>query len=117
MAQYRLLRGTHVDKDGTHEPGTKTAIVESKVDLVKTQGSARWAYVGRGPQNDEDEEEVRNLGAEFMNGGVEEAEDDALEGMTVKELRQYANDQEIDLHGATTKAEIVNTIRVALDTE
>jgi hypothetical protein len=34
-----------------------------------------------------------------------------LEGMTVQELRDYAQEEEINLHGASTKAEIVKAIR------
>jgi hypothetical protein len=39
--------------------------------------------------------------------------DDDLDGMTVKELREKAADDEISLHGATTKDEIVKAMRAA----
>lgn len=48
--------------------------------------------------------------------GAEDAGDDeqiAFDEMTVEELRDYARDNEIGLHGAGTKAEIVKEIKKA----
>lgn len=47
--------------------------------------------------------------------GPGSAEDSGLEAMTVDELRQMAAEADIDLEGATRKADIIAAITAALD--
>jgi hypothetical protein len=98
--RYQLLRGMNQNEQGTQNPGD---IVESEVDLVATQGADRWRKVDK------------NFSPPASTPAAHAAENDGLEEMTVAELREYADENEIDLSGKSRKDEIVQAIREHLD--
>lgn len=100
--QYQLLRGTHQDATGTHEPG---AIVESEIDLVAKQGADRWRRVSSNFTSPASSQ------PSVPPTQVPKVEDDGLDELTVAELRQYAEENELDLSGKSRKDEIVQAIR------
>lgn len=68
-------------------------------------------YVGPGPISEEDAELIDN-DAVFEDLADEETGDNALETWTVPELKAYADHNEIDLDGATRKADIIAAIEL-----
>lgn len=114
MAIWKVLRGIHSDKtakpvslvevkgitraEGIFYPGD---IIESDKDLAKhnTPADTRFEKLP--------EHEPISPPARGVNG---------LSGMTVKELRKLAADEEVILDETVVrKEEIINTIRAALD--
>ena len=93
--EYELIGGLHDQGDGkVYRRGDH---LESGLELDKL-------HPGK----------FRRMGA----GGVAAAEPekkpaDSLDGMTVAQLREFAEGEEIDLGSATKKSEIVKTIRAA----
>jgi hypothetical protein len=67
------------------------------------QVSTGW-QANSGPMDPDDAERA---GANVPEG----SDDDDLEGMTVAELRGYAADKDIELHGATHKKEIIAAVK------
>jgi uncharacterized small protein (DUF1192 family) len=56
-----------------------------------------------------DPDDAERAGANVPEGA--EASDDDLESMTVAELRGHAADRDIELHGATTKKDIIAAVK------
>lgn len=75
-------------------------IIDSTSDLTRRFGARKFQRLPDPPQD-----------------GQEESEEEytALDNMKTKELRTYAEEAEIDLETATTKSEILNTIKAALE--
>tara|TARA_R110002020_G_scaffold376130_3_gene587297 strand:+ start:22273 stop:22656 length:384 start_codon:yes stop_codon:yes gene_type:complete len=115
---YRLKVGSHVepvrDEEGnikTNESGKKQKIfhrandiklcmVKSPTDLVETYGSQKFEKV----LTAEDHIPIEESNPEVLN----------LPQMTVVKLREYAEDNEIDLEGFTKKADIIDVIRESI---
>jgi len=98
--RFKLLRGLHSHKGVTYEAGSANDIVESPTDLE--------AQFGR--------EKFKRLHEADTASGVAVAEapipdGDGLEDMTVGQLREYAEGNEIDLGEARKKDEIIAVIR------
>lgn len=101
--KFKLLRGGHTDKQGTHEPG---AVVESDTDLAARFGANKFQRVHEAthqpevsPPQEPSEKPPQETGSDDLM--VE------LGAMSVKQLRQVAEDREIDLGDATRKDDIV----------
>ena len=99
VGRFRVLRGTH------HEGGRHYGvgdIVESASDLTKHNvvGSTKFAKADEvivdQPESVDDEDNA-----------------DAFEEMTVAELRQWAEEGDINLTGCVTKAEIIERLTKA----
>lgn len=134
ITKYRINTGSHVDELGIrHLKNSDSAIFESIQNLLKHNlpGEQRFEKIGeREIDRDSEEFKLRMRGAtgEDLEGveipeeftqpvdntsdGDEDQEVD-LFSMTVKELKQYADDNEIDLEDATTKADIISAIQLA----
>ncbi|MHC4686854.1 MAG: hypothetical protein ACYTEW_21470 [Planctomycetota bacterium] len=88
MPRFKLLRGIHSEGDRTYHPGD---VIDSASDLSKhnRENSTRF---------------------ELLPGGATGVAD-GLESMTVAQLRQHAEAEEIDLGDATKRAEILALCR------
>lgn len=76
-------------------------------------GAVRYPVEGPIPVSDEEYDRLVEAGAiepgEDEDG--EDHEDDGLEQLTVDELKALASEEQIDLGGATKKADIIEAIR------
>lgn len=124
VGKFQLLRGRHCEGDPeipggqmVYEPGD---IFESKSDLrlidragdkFKPIGEideeAHKANLGGGPV--EAYESRTEEAAEEMNATDEE--DEAIAQMNLRQLREYADDEDIDLTGTRNKTEVLQKIR------
>lgn len=86
--------------------------------MVRVPVEQTYVLLGRGaslPAGVGDET-IERLLAKGMISALPEVEDaaaDAFEAMTVEQLRKYAEDQQIDLQGATKKADLLLVITAA----
>jgi len=97
MAKYRLLAGTHTTGSTAKNNRRRYHvgdIIESDEDLVKRFNRANSVKFEVVPDS---------------NGGVS----DGLDDMTVEELRQLAEAEEIDLGDAVRKPRIIRILREA----
>ncbi len=95
MPKFRLLRGIHNEGGNTYFPGE---VVDSKSDLLEhnSPGSTRFEKVSEDTHASTDPDVGQ------------------LEGMTVVQLRELAQFEEVDLGTATRKDEIINVLQSAL---
>ena len=125
MAKYafKLKAGSHIDRDehGNNivlDPG---GILNTDLDMRKLQGRDRWELIDdQGPDTIEElKARIRILEgfAKPQEPQVEVAEDDGLDGKSIKQLREMAADMtpSVDLSGVTTKDAIIAAIRSAAD--
>ena len=85
---YRLLRGMHVDeKGGIHKVG---ALIKTDMQLDRLLGRDKFQRVAMSPK---------------------EAAADPFDEMTLPQLRAYAEDEEIELGGARTRADVLAILR------
>lgn len=104
MAKYRVLRGRHAhgkDKNGSQIVYGPGDIVETDVDLTKLNAvgpklSRKFEKVADGVSPTKKAE-----GSPTVRAG---APDDNLDSMTVSELRQFAEEEEIDLSSVPQNA-------------
>lgn len=142
LRDYKLLAGKHVQRDHTWEPteeakaeAEKTGrplrapskeysageVVPSETDLVELFGSEKFQYIGKPPvkmlakQQEEyqEQEDARREPAPPQRVDGEGFVEDDLTAMTVADLRAYAADKEVDLHGCRSKDDIIKAIRNA----
>lgn len=134
ITKYRINTGSHIDELGVrHLKGTPGAVFESIQNLLKHNlpGEQRFEKISeREIDRDSEEFKLRMRGAtgedlegveipEELTQPVDNTPDNDedqevdLFSMTVKELKQYADDNEIDLEDATTKADIISAIQLA----
>lgn len=96
--RFRVKLGGHVHTDGTYyhanKPGVPS-IVESDIDLVKLLGPEKFARL------------------DDAAPAAPPAADANFEKMTVKELKDYAAANNIDLGEATLKEQIISILRDA----
>jgi len=102
MYQFELIAGRHVDEKGTkYQRGDR---ISSNVELDKRFGSNKFRRIqpeqGGGTATVQAEPEQDDWESELD-----------LERMSVRELRVFAEQEEIDLEGCTRKAQIVERIR------
>lgn len=104
MAVYKLLRGMHAEGRGTERRIYKRgALVESDVNLEERFGSEKFRKMG--------ESKKRAVREEPEDDEPEDDEDDDLEGMTVLQLKELAENEEINIEGLKVKADIIDRIR------
>jgi hypothetical protein len=98
LATLRAKKGTPGDVNADN-------LLHSPSVAPGGQVSTGW-QANSGPMDPDDAERA---GANLPEGS--DASDDDLEGMTVAELRGYAADKDIELHGATHKKEIIAAVK------
>jgi hypothetical protein len=110
MATYKLLAGQHVEKDaeGNRKKYKAGQYVSSKLDLERRHGTRKFRKIS--------DDDVAPAVAKLDDPTQPKAKrqppvNDALDDMTVEQLKQLAEDDEIDLSGATRKADIIQKIR------
>jgi len=96
MPKFKLLSGIHNEGGNTYYAGD---IIDSKSDLLKHNVS------GSSPRYEK--------AAESTPSSVQ-SRTDQLDAMTVSQLREFAEAEEIDLGEATKKAEILAVIYASL---
>lgn len=107
---------------------SRRSIVPSHLDLEAVHGFEKFQSTDRlqraagsealQQEIDELRREVKMLRRQLSDTDTEDLDEDVedgLEEMTVKQLREYADQHDIELGDATRKDEILNTIRSALD--
>ena len=100
MPFYKLLRGGYADGPvGKEHQYRKGDFVETKpgLELDKIFGGEKFRKVTR-----------QEMAA------AKNATGDGLEGLDLKELRKFAEEEEVDLGSATKKEDIIGAIRGAL---
>lgn len=104
--RFRLKVGSHTQKGRMWTAGERgNNIVESADDLVARFGPDKFEKLPDGFVPPEVEEE-EDLGATIA--------DKPLERMNLAELKEFAEEKEIDLGPAVTKAEILGVIKESL---
>lgn len=99
MTRYRVLAGKHVHKKTWYGPGD---VVESDVNLIERFGASKFALVDAG--------EGKAVATADRPDQRKE-----LEALSNKELREFAESEEIDVSTCSRKDEYVNAILAALD--
>jgi hypothetical protein len=125
MPRYQLLRGMHTQGEDpeTGQPIVFKAgsVVESDIDLELRFGSEKFQAVDRASADGglrEELEDLRRQNAELKSKLAEaegEGWEDDLSSMTLKELRKYAQDHGVSVEGLSTKDEIVEAVKFALE--
>lgn len=85
--RFKLLRGIHIDQDGTHDPND---VIESDVDLVGLHGREKFERLQDLPSTED------------------------ITQMTVAQLRAFAELNQINLGEAMLKSDILETIQGAM---
>lgn len=97
--KFQLLAGRHITGQKEERRIYRIGdVIESDDDLVKRFGGDKFQRV------DDDAKAT----------DVNDSRRATLEAMTLKELRKFADDEEIDLGGASRKNEIINVIVEAM---
>lgn len=107
--RFKLMAGGHTDENGksyhAKDPGRN--IIKTDLDLVKKFGD-KFKKLSDSGKDDDGEDDSR------VEGTIKKLDLDVLranyEAMTVDELKKFADAEEIDLDGATKKADIVAAI-------
>lgn len=88
-------------------------------DRVDVSEEDRQMLIGNGQAIDVDDTVAEDAESEAPQGGAIAVSDlDLAEGGTpVAELRKFASDRRINLHGATRRPEIVEAIQASMDEE
>lgn len=97
FGRFRVLYGVHAEGGKVYRKGD---IVESASDLLKHN------IPGQAPR-------YGSLDDVVPTESREKEETEAYEEMTFAELKSYAEEGEIDITGATTKAQLIQKIRAA----
>lgn len=119
MAKFRVVHGRHHEGGRTYKQGE---IVDSKTDLsrlnapnaIKFEKVAESIPVTPVSIPQEETETVEEAPMQELEVEEEVSVEDDFETMKVAELKQLAEAEEIDLDGATRKADIIERIREAL---
>lgn len=127
MSYYRLIRGKHHEggqklKDGTEVPlVTYNAgdIIESDRPLTELNGdrveAMKFELVTEEGQPVRAGKKTKRRSKSTPTQTVDEvALGDSLGEMSIKQLRAFAEEEEIDLEGVSKKEDIINTIRQAV---
>ncbi len=121
MKRFRLLRGVHGDKNGKYKKGD---IIETETDLVEKFNAdgfpAKFQRLEDTPDKRKpDTSSVAVLDPEEDEdsdpGDTDEFTREDIESMNVKELRELAEENEIDISGAKGKQAILKAILAELD--
>jgi hypothetical protein len=99
MAKYRVLAGKHIQGKTWYGPGD---VVESRADLIEKFGASKFALVEGGGGN-----AVATVDRQDQRK--------ELESLSVKELREFAESEEIDVTTCSRKDEYVNAILAAFN--
>ena len=107
--KFKVLRGMHAEGGRTYEVGS---IVDSASDLCTLN------YVSSAPRFQRVESDPEEVSAAALKGydtinEMQPAKKDALDGMTVEELRKFAEESEVDLGKAKTREQILAVLRSA----
>ena len=110
MARYRVLRSTHADANGTHKRGD---VVESDIDLAERFGANKFEKLPPDKVfNPLSKAEVVAQAAAASPApptAVPYTEEE-LRSLTVADLRELAEDAEIELPSNAKKDEIISTL-------
>ncbi len=105
MTKFKVLRGQHSEQGKIYKKGDT---VDSKTDLAERfnfPGSIKFAKIAsKNSPSDEVEEEEEEETAEETYSAEE------LSLLTIPDLKELANDQEINLSGLSRKEEIIEAI-------
>ena len=108
--QFEVLQGSHNEYGKTYGP---KSIVNSRSDLRRHNkpGSQKFRFIGMV------EEDAVEPDPEKGPSQVYPAtpSDDTLSGMSIQELRKFAEQEEIELGTAKSKSEILVAIRAAIN--
>ncbi len=96
---YKVLRGRHAEQDRVYDVDD---VVDSKSDLdaLNSQNSQKFEYIGPG-----------SFSVDSSKPTVTQDWEGPLDSMTVSQLRELAEGEEIDLEGTTRKDEILTIIK------
>ena len=119
MIRLRLTHGL------SHSNGIVSATWRNPIVTVEDEAAARFCVdsgffeiidnvIPKQPDSDSSEKPTTSPTTEAVSGKAEDKpEKDELDGMTVNELKAYAETVGIDLGKLTKKADIINAIRKA----
>ncbi len=123
MARYRLLAGIHSDRGNTYTPDPPDNVIESEIDLVARFGKNKFERLHT--------DEVVSLdgiqpGGDTIQPGpvavapaaqdIQPVDAASLEGMSLTELREIAEEEEVDLPPKATKQQLIAAIQQAKTT-
>lgn len=94
--KFRVLAGTHVNKYGIFKTGS---VAEDDKDLHKLE-PLRFRLINPGEEEQAKDDESANRRETYNE-------------MTVAQLQKLAEDEELDLEGATKKADIIEKLVAA----
>jgi len=97
--KFRLLRGGHQhgkNEDGSPKRYKRGDIIETDIELDRKLGADKFQRLH--------EEDLQQLNAPIQ---------DTFSSMSVNQLKDFAASEEIDLSGATTRADILKAVREA----
>ena len=97
--KFRLVRGLHNDGEKTYQVGD---IIETDIDLA-----AKFNQPSSGS--------IKFEPLSMVSPAQSQADTENLSKLTVKQLKEIAEDNEIDLEGCSTKDEILNAVQGALE--
>lgn len=110
MATYRVLAGMHAEGRGKERRTyPKGAYVVSKVDLERRFGSRKFRLIS----NDDLEDSVAKANDPFRAPRPPKPINDGLDAMNAKQLRELAENDEIDVSNCKTKTELIAAIRAS----
>jgi len=111
--KFRVLCGVHSEGGRTYEAGS---VVNSKSDLSRLNypGVERFERLPDGDLPKSDPAEVAAAAqAGYDTANEMQSKKDSLDGMTVEELRKFAEGKEVDLGKARTREQILAVLRSA----
>lgn len=121
MTRYKIVRGVHVDRAGRHT-AQDNPYVESEQNLLKRYPGRFVLAPESSPAQVAPSPNVAQAAAQAfeqaVTSGVTEPPPDLevdLERMSVKQLREFAAQHDIDVTDCNGKQEHLNVIRAALD--
>jgi hypothetical protein len=99
MYTFKLIAGMHDQGDGrVYKRGD---VITSEKELDRIHGANRFLRLA-------------DSSVPVLPSAPSQEVDDEFSGMTVAELKKFAEEEEIDLEGATRKEEILSAIRKAV---
>ena len=107
--KFRLLRGDHQHGGKMYK---KNDIIESDIELDTVFGANKFQRLHIAPTEVQQVEVPEPV---ETTPGIGQNQNDGLSEMTVAELKQFAEEEEIDLDAGLRKDEIVNVIRATID--
>lgn len=116
MPKYKVLQGTHraQKKDGEGYNVTKGGTFETDQEDLHKRYPERYQLVDpSGAQKEVEESEETNQGQTGGEENNEELGEDVphdLAEMTLQDLKEYANECEVDITGARSKKDVIKRL-------